>query len=59
MRSALVRIGPPVLNGGVSTLVAILAVMASESHVFVALYKVREEIGSEMRKSFSVKNAQT
>ncbi len=40
MSSTLVRIGPPVLNGGVSTLVAVLALSSSESHVFASFHKV-------------------
>ncbi len=40
MCSSLQRIGPSVLNGGVSTLIAIVMLMTSESHVFIAYYKV-------------------
>ena len=43
MRSTLVSIGPAVLNGGISTLIGIIMLITSESHVFISYFKVIKE----------------
>lgn len=40
MRSTLKKIGPAVFNGGFSTLIAVLMLANSKSHVFVSYFKV-------------------
>ena len=40
MKSTLVSIGPAVLNGGISTLIGIIMLITSESHVFISYFKV-------------------
>eukprot|EP00095_Tigriopus_kingsejongensis_P003657 maker-scaffold11_size778918-snap-gene-1.12 protein:Tk03657 transcript:maker-scaffold11_size778918-snap-gene-1.12-mRNA-1 annotation:"hypothetical protein DAPPUDRAFT_306990" len=40
MRSTLRKIGPAVFNGGISTLIAVLMLMNSKSHVFISYFKV-------------------
>lgn len=40
MKTTLVKIGPAVLNGGTSTLIAVVMLSNSQSHVFVAFFKV-------------------
>lgn len=41
MRTTLSEIGPPVLNGGVSTLLAFVLLVFSQSYVFQTFFKVR------------------
>ena len=43
MKSTLVSIGPAVLNGGISTLIGIIMLITSESHVFISYFKVRNQ----------------
>lgn len=43
MVNALVSIGPAVFNGGVSTLIAILMLINSQSHVFISYFKVTKQ----------------
>jgi hypothetical protein len=38
--STLTSIGPAVFNGGISTLIAIIMLVSSESHVFISYFKV-------------------
>ena len=40
MVAALTSIGPAVFNGGISTLIAIIMLISSQSHVFISYFKV-------------------
>ena len=38
--AAMVDMGPAVLNGGVSTLIAFILLVSSDSHVFTSFFKI-------------------
>ena len=40
MVAALTCIGPAVFNGGISTLIAIIMLISSQSHVFISYFKI-------------------
>ena len=40
MRGTLEEMGPAVLNGGLSTLIAVVVLSGSDSHVFQAFFKI-------------------
>ena len=44
MVATLASIGPAVLNGGISTILAISMLIMSRSHVFTAFFKVQSKL---------------
>ena len=41
VRTTLAEVGPPVLNGGISTLLAFILLAFSEGYVYQAFFKVK------------------
>ena len=48
MVAALTSIGPAVFNGGISTLIAIIMLVSSQSHVFISYFKVGTYINQKV-----------